>query len=91
MREASEAGRRRPFGLKSSMVRVRVVIFMESAIFNRTKDKLYRSQALNIIDEKVKTLKEINNVDIKISIEDVINDNGDASGTTVIIQFGPNN
>ena len=63
----------------------------ESAIINSTKDKLYKSQALSIIDEKVKTLKEISNVDIKISIEDVINDNGDVSGTTVIIQFGPDN
>jgi LytS/YehU family sensor histidine kinase len=63
----------------------------ESAIINRTKDKLYKSQALSIIDEKIKALKEINNVDIKISMEDVINDNGDVSGTTVTIQFGPNN
>ena len=63
----------------------------ESAMINKAKDKLYKSQALDIIGEKVKALKEINNVDIEISIEDHINETGSGSGTTVTILFGLNN
>lgn len=63
----------------------------ESAIINKAKDKLYKSQALNIIDEKVRALKEINNVDIKIAIEDNLKDDGKGTGTIVTILFGLNN
>jgi len=63
----------------------------ESERINKAKDKLYKSQALTIIDEKVKTLKEINNVDIKIAIDDELNENGKGAGTTVTIQFGLSN
>ena len=59
----------------------------ESEIINKTKDKLYKSQAIQIIDEKVKTLKEINNIDIHITIDDKTWDDGRASGTTVTILF----
>lgn len=62
----------------------------ESAIINKAKDKLYRSQALNIIDEKVKALKEINNVNITIAIEDNSKSDGKGTGTTVTILFGLN-
>lgn len=62
----------------------------ESAIINKSKEKLYKSQALNIIDDKIKTLKEINNVDIRITTEDKRDENGKGSGTTVTIQFGLN-
>ena len=62
----------------------------ESAMINKAKDKLYKSQALNIIDEKVKALKEINNVDIKIAIEDKVRDDGKGGGTTVTILFDLN-
>ena len=62
----------------------------ESAMINKAKDKLYKSQALNIINEKVKTLKGINDLDIKISIEDNIHEDGKGSGTTVTILFGLN-
>jgi sensor histidine kinase YesM len=63
----------------------------ESAIINKAKDKLYKSQALDIIDEKVKALRDVNGVDIKIAIEDLIDKNGNGSGTIVTIQFGLNN
>jgi hypothetical protein len=63
----------------------------ESAKINKAKDKLYKSQALDIIDEKVKALKEINNVDIKIVIEDNFKENGRGTGTIVTILFGLNN
>ena len=63
----------------------------ESAMINKAKDKLYKSQALNIIDEKVRALKEINNVDISITIEDNSKDDGKGTGTTVTILFGLNN
>lgn len=60
----------------------------QSSVINKTKDKLYKSQALNIIDEKVKTLKEISNVNIRIFTEDNFDASGKGAGTTVVIQFG---
>ena len=62
-----------------------------STMINKTKDKLYKSQALNIIDDKIKALKEINNVEIKIAIEDNIQEKGKGTGTVVTILFGLNN
>jgi LytS/YehU family sensor histidine kinase len=60
----------------------------QSELINKTKDKLYKSHALNIIDEKVKTLKEISNVNIKIFTEDNVDELGNGSGTTVVIRIG---
>lgn len=63
----------------------------KAALINKTKEKQYQSQGIKIIDEKVKTLKEINNIDIHISIQDNISEDEQASGTTVRIRFDLNN
>ena len=59
----------------------------EAEKINAAKVAKYKSQGLKLIDEKIRTLKEANNVDIRILIKDNFNENGSPSGTTVTINF----
>ena len=80
------------FTLRDSALECRVqdngIGRLEAGLINKRKDKQYKSQGIKIIDEKIQTLKEINNIDIRVYIEDNRDEGGQASGTTVIILFG---
>jgi LytS/YehU family sensor histidine kinase len=54
---------------------------------NERKKKLYPSHGINLVAEKIKTLKSIENINIEILTEDKVSETGEALGTRVTILF----